>query len=91
MPLQSRRSSHAGLVRAVAATVAELGIRVLPPCRARTCWRWVPRETGIPPELLTRARLWFVREVRNLVRAHGAHWPAAKDWLATTCEPNRAS
>lgn len=39
-------------------------------------------ESGIPPELLPRVRVWFAREVRALERAHGSHWPARKDWLA---------
>jgi hypothetical protein len=39
-------------------------------------------ESGIPPELVDRARAWFGREVRGLERAHGPHWPAVKDWLA---------
>ena len=39
-------------------------------------------EAGIPPELLDRARRWFVRQVQQLERVHGPHWPAVKDWLA---------
>lgn len=39
-------------------------------------------ESGIPAELLARARAWFGREVRSLERSHGPHWPAVKDWLA---------
>lgn len=39
-------------------------------------------ESGIPPQLVARARTWFEREVKSLERIHGREWPAVKDWLA---------
>lgn len=38
-------------------------------------------ETDIPLQLQERARAWFTREVKQLERCHGDHWPANKDWL----------
>lgn len=40
-------------------------------------------ETGIPADLLPRARAWFTREVRKLERTHGEHWSANREWLVS--------
>lgn len=38
-------------------------------------------EHGIPDALLPPARAWFARQVAQLEKAHGPHWPAHREWL----------
>lgn len=39
-------------------------------------------ETGIPADLLPKARAWFGREMARLEKAHGAAWENTRDWIA---------
>lgn len=38
-------------------------------------------ERGIPAALLPQARAWFDRQLVQLEKAHGPHWPANREWL----------
>jgi hypothetical protein len=39
-------------------------------------------ETGIPADLLPKARAWFAQEMSRLEKLHGDKWPDHREWLA---------
>jgi hypothetical protein len=45
--------------------------------------RHMLNEQNIPAELLPQASAWFARQLAQLEKAHGPHWPAHRDWLVS--------
>ena len=38
-------------------------------------------ERNIPLYLLSRARVWYARQIADLEQKHGSAWPNVREWL----------